>query len=416
MISDQYLGCLMLDPSRIIDTQVPVEAIDPALQPLYKAMCVRMIEGKPVDAYNLAAECRGEISAARITDMPTAAVSKTLAKHYAEQLKANHKRRQLVQWAKDAPAIVQGSEPDEAVAKLEQGLMSLYLDDNKIPYKSIGTAIGEYRKNDGNVPAVKTGVDILDDAWLLDRGGLHIVAARPNIGKTAISLWLITKLLAQGYKCFMFSIEMPAFQLVSRLEKVWGKENVAFREDDPFWINDQSSLYVEDMLLTATMATQSLGVDCFIVDHLGKLKTREKGLNREGQVAVFSSALKEMARRLDVPVIAVCQLNRAVEGKENKRPELSTLRDSGRIEEDADSVVMLYRPEYYRHQKNQEIPEGEQGLIEVNICKQRNRGVSTLVAFFDTETMRFEQWQKSFGKTVKKENKYYEPKGGETWR
>jgi replicative DNA helicase len=162
--------------------------------------------------------------------------------------------------------------------------------------------------------------------------------------------------------------------------------------NEKLWISDNASCYIEDMMLMAQSVKAHKGIKCIIVDHIGKIKTREKGLNREQQVALFSSSLKEMARRCDCPVIAVCQLNRSVEVTDDKRPTLSTLRDSGRIEEDADSVVFLYRAEYYKKIKNMEVLPDEVGVMEASIAKQRNRDTCTLISNFDRETMRFSAW------------------------
>ena len=145
-----------------------------------------------------------------------------------------------------------------------------------------------------------------------------------------------------------------------------------------------------------------------IVDYLQLLRTVERYHSREQQVGYISSSLKELARKMECPVIALCQLNREVEATKTKRPLLSHLRESGSIEADADSVVLIYRPEYYYRLEKKPTPPGEEGLVELSIAKQRNRETGVITARWDHSDGSWTNWSLPTYKTSVKNDAWWD--------
>ena len=223
---------------------------------------------------------------------------------------------------------------------------------------------------DMDVTGVPSGLHELDKitgGW--QKSDLSIVAARPGMGKTAFIVSCMLNAAKKGYKVGMFSLEMSRFQLDQRIisaearvplakvrkpkdmtpeELKSVKEVTAKVGNYGIFIDDSPSLNVVEMKAKSRRLYNNEGLDMVIVDYLQLMKGEGKG-NREQEISSISRALKEIAKELDIPVIALSQLSRAVESRGGqKKPMLSDLRESGSIEQDADLVMFLYRPEYYQ--------------------------------------------------------------------
>jgi len=233
---------------------------------------------------------------------------------------------------------------------------------------------------DGTVSGVPTGIASLDDltaGW--QAGDLVIIAARPSMGKTAYALQAA---LAAGRTLF-FSLEMTAGRLIERCVANLGQlplNWLMFPNDAPDFasarvleasrlvsaaellIEDASGLSANTICAMARQAHLETPLRCIVVDHLGLIDRPHK--HDPSELGQITTQLKRLAKDLAIPVLLLCQLNRGLESRTDKRPVLSDLRDSGRIEEDADVVVMLYRAEYY--------DEEPKGFIELMVRKNRN--------------------------------------------
>lgn len=235
--------------------------------------------------------------------------------------------------------------------------------------KGIITA-NESEKQVSGVPSGFDSIDRETGGW--QRGDLTILAARPSMGKTAFALAL-AKNAAVTFKkpTAIFSLEMTAIQLTGRLsaseadvsstrinhksinaselQDLGGKCSKLI--DSPLYIDDSPSLTIEQLRTLAIQMKQDFNIELIIIDYLQLIKGSTKGGNRESDISHISRNLKILAKELDVPVIALSQLSRQVEsrdkGPDAKRPQLSDLRESGAIEQDADNVMFLFRPEYY---------------------------------------------------------------------
>ncbi len=259
----------------------------------------------------------------------------------------------------------------------------------------------ETQATEGGVKGIGTGYHRLDDLTSgFQRGDLVIIAARPSMGKTAFSLCLARNACKlHKKKVGFFSLEMSSIAIAMRLLALEGRINLhrlrsgkLFDREFPklaeatenlwdydFFVDDTSGLSLMEMRARSLMLKQQHNVDIIFIDYLG-LMTPPKIDSREQQVAYISRGLKALARELDIPVVALSQLSRAVEGRGDKRPQLSDLRDSGAIEQDADLVMFIYREAVYT--KDEEKETNEDGVdtnyktvdnsAEILIRKQRN--------------------------------------------
>ena len=224
---------------------------------------------------------------------------------------------------------------------------------------------------------------------------LVIVAGRPGMGKTAFIIQQIVDIARQNMAVGVFSLEMSAEQITARVVTNFTniknssilRKGLNKTELQQYWnckddlvkmnihIDDTPSLSIQDIRLKAKMMKMRHDIKILFVDYL-QLATYEKTTTREQEISKISQGLKSIAKELDIPVIALSQLSREVEKRPNKRPQLSDLRDSGSIEQDADEVIFLYRPEYYNIEHWEEYNnEPTTNEIEIIIAKNRHGGL-----------------------------------------
>jgi len=266
------------------------------------------------------------------------------------------------------------------------------------------------------VLGISTGIKALDAAICgLVSPDLFIIAARPGQGKTALALSITHYTsIVHNVPCAWFSLEMDGVQLVRRLVSIEsGIDHAIIRngkttEDEyktmckaieiiskaPVFIEDKTSITVRDIRTRANLLKKKHGIKYIVVDYIQLMTglTDNKNANREQIVSEISRALKCLAKELQIPVIALSQLSRAVEARTDKMPQLSDLRESGAIEQDADNVVFLMRPEYYGMTESVEIAKKEypvQGLTIMKVAKNRHGETCNLAAFFNGPTMHF---------------------------
>mgnify|MGYP002624333250 CR=1 FL=1 len=255
-------------------------------------------------------------------------------------------------------------------------------------------------------------IDKITNGW--QPSDLIIIAARPAMGKTAFVLSMARKIaVTQRVPCAMFSLEMSNVQLVKRLmlnvcelsgEKIrsgqlapyeWGQLHDRIRElfDAPFYIDDTPSLSIFELRTKARRLVREHGVKIILIDYLQLMNASGMSFgNRQEEVSNISRSLKGLAKELNIPIIALSQLNRSVEkreGDEGKRPQLSDLRESGAIEQDADMVCFIHRPEYYKILQDEK-GRNLRGMAEFIIAKHRNGAVDTVLMRFRKEYARFQ--------------------------
>ncbi|MDE2706077.1 MAG: replicative DNA helicase [Gemmatimonadota bacterium] len=262
----------------------------------------------------------------------------------------------------------------------------------------------------GTVLGVDTGfADLNDQMSGFQKGDLIILAARPSVGKTAFALTLARNAAVEaGVGMAIFSLEMSKMQLAQRLLSVETKVDLhklrtgRLRDEDwmnltnnierlaraPIYIDDTPGISVLEARAKARRLQREHGVGMVIIDYLQLMSGHIRTQSREQEISHISRGLKAMAKELDVPVLALSQLSRAVESRTDRRPQLSDLRESGSLEQDADVVMFIYRPEMY----DLKSPDGEslEGLAQIIIGKQRNGPVGSVDLMWNKESATYE--------------------------
>ena len=268
---------------------------------------------------------------------------------------------------------------DAAVKKIEQ-------------IEESGNAITGVRTRYSQLDAMTAG---------LQRSDMILLAARPSMGKSALALniALNSATVSQG-ACAIFSLEMPAEQLANRMlsakakvdgqkirkgqlnENEWQKVREANQElkSQNIFFDDTPGLKVSDMYAKCRKLKQDYGLYLIIIDYIQLIQATGGGESRQQEVSDISRKIKAMARELDVPIIALSQLSRSVEKRDDKRPMLSDLRESGSLEQDADIVMFIYREDYY---KKAEERNEEREDVELIIAKHRNGPIGTVKLAFE---------------------------------
>jgi replicative DNA helicase len=375
---------------------------------LYGAMMRLYSRGEPIDQLTLSDELRSVGEFDRIggrqyvfrlvESVPTAAN----AARYAEIVRGKALLRAVI----DAGSRIQQeafSEPDDvtqaldAAEQLIYGVSNRQLKDHLAPVSELAPSalemIQRLYEQDGEVTGVESGFEDLDRLTTgFHKSDLVVLAARPAMGKTAMALNTIWHAAGdKGLPVAIFSLEMSKEQLVQRLisqttrirtqdlrsgnvkAEDWPKlvRGVAEVAKAPIWIDDTAGVTLMEMrakvrrLVSRLNAQGGLPLSLVVVDYL-QLMVGSSRENRQQEISEISRGLKVLARDLDVPVLAIAQLSRAVEARHDKRPLLSDLRDSGAIEQDADMVMFLYRDEYYNPDSD------DKGIAEVIVGKHRN--------------------------------------------
>ncbi|MBL7811654.1 MAG: replicative DNA helicase [Bacteroidetes bacterium] len=303
------------------------------------------------------------------------------------------------------------------------GLKRNFQDINTLIARALKTLDDRSKTENDGITGVASGFTDLDritSGW--QPSDLIILAARPAMGKTAFALSLVRNAAVDfGKSVMIFSLEMADVQLVNRLisgeaeipgdkirksdltEEEWGRlhDRTTRLGESRIFIDDTPQLSIFDLNAKCRRVHSQQGLDLVVVDYLQLLRHETKGQqgNREQEIAFISRSLKGLAKELNIPVIALAQLSREVEKRQNKRPQLSDLRESGSIEQDADMVMFLYRDQYYTKMGVGEPTRGQEpqfsaadqidGLVEILIGKNRHGAVGTAYAKFVSPYSKF---------------------------
>jgi replicative DNA helicase len=275
----------------------------------------------------------------------------------------------------------------------------------------IGKAVEYLRKGvegiASGVPSGLTELDELTNGW--QNSDLIIIAGRPAMGKSALVTTIIKNAAHSGFPCAIVSLEMSKYQVICRLvaediqlfvsdltqrkltpsQMEWFIEATEKLKDLPIFIDDSADMSIEQLRVKAREWKRKYNIQMLVVDYLQQMENPSSGTNREQEIGKISRGLKKIAKELDIPVIALSQLSRAVETRENKRPMMSDLRESGSIEQDADSIFFLYRPEYYAKIAGQECPPEFQGVCQLITGKFRNGECKDIILKFVGEYSTF---------------------------
>ncbi len=428
------LGSMLLDNEvigELVSLLRPEDFYRESHRRLYDTMISLYDGGKGVDAVLLREELRrrGDLDAVGGADaivnlldrVPTAAH----ALHYAGIVRDASIRRGIIA---AADRVIRGafegaSQGRELLDEAESAFFALDRDSEL----NEGTRVGDILKDvffridriqnrEGAVTGLETGFYDLDEMTSgLQPGEMVVLAARPSMGKTTFALSMMEHVAVVGKKpVALFSMEMGREQIVQNILCSRAKvESIRLRrgflaDEDYSKLSgalsglSESRMFIDDTPGLTPLALRSRarrlhkkeGLQLIVVDYLQLMSggTTRREENRQQEISYISRSLKELARELSVPVIAISQLNRGVDARADHRPMMSDLRESGAIEQDADVVMLLHRPEYYEHdpEKKREI-EGEAELI---IAKQRNGPTGIVGLTFLSKFMRFENGAK----------------------
>ncbi len=348
---------------------------------------------------------------ALVNSVPTAAN----INHYVSIVKEKYILRTLINSATKIVSLCYGSEGnvDEVVDSAEKFIFEVsdrksqvsYLHLKEIIKDSIENIDRLYQKK-AHVTGIPTGfIDFDSKTSGLQESDLIVIAGRPSMGKSAFALGIAEYAgVVEKIPLVFFSLEMSKEQLVQRMlcvhakvdaHKVrtgylspsdWPRLTAAAGKlsEAPIFIDDSPAISVMELRAKARRLKAHQGIKLIILDYMQLMRGSGHAENRQQEISDISRSLKSLARELDVPIVAISQLSRAVEARTDHRPQLSDLRESGAIEQDADVVVLILREEYYKP-----TPENE-GIAEVIIAKQRNGPVGSMKLSFIKEYTRFE--------------------------
>ncbi len=419
------LGSMLIEPEAIphaLTVLQPEDFYRDAHRAIYEAMLALFERSEPIDLVTLSEEVRksGRLDAvggvAYLTSLAAGVPTAAHVERYAQMVRDRSLARQVIRAGTEI--VARGFDPqlpaeellDEAEAKIFQIAQNRstrsYAALKDVLLETIGKMNTIYREG-GGVTGVRTGFPRLDELTAgLQPADLIIVAARPSMGKTAFALNLARNAAVEGVPVAVFSLEMSREQLALRLvcsegfinqnnlrtgrmsDAEW--KNFALAVDRlssaPIFIDDTPSLTALDLRARARRLKAEHQIGLILIDYLQLMESRTRTENRQQEISAISRSLKALARELSVPVVALSQLSRAVEARQDKQPMLSDLRESGAIEQDADVVAFIYRDDYY----NQELPQEQQNIAQINIAKQRNGPVGKVFLHFQKEYGRFD--------------------------
>ncbi|PIS12028.1 MAG: replicative DNA helicase [Bdellovibrio sp. CG10_big_fil_rev_8_21_14_0_10_47_8] len=419
------LGSLMLEREAWDQIADHIEAADfykPSHQKIYVAIQELQRKNLPVDLITVSntLQTKGEIEQIGGSEYLVDLVNRTITSanifSYAKIVrdksllrKVIHQGTQMIEKAyeedfTDVESFIDQSEADFyklGETKKTEGLMGAME-----VVKSSVIKIEELYKKRSEVTGVATGFTMLDRMTSgMQPGELTIIAARPSMGKTAFSLNLAQHMaLRQNKTVAYFSLEMSREAVMMRIlasearinmkdirsgripDNVWPKLiHVAGQvSDSKLFIDESSGISPFEVRARARRLKSQHDIDIIMIDYLQLMDLKMKVESRERAVSEISKSLKSLAKELKIPVVALAQLNRGVEGRADRRPMLSDLRESGSIEQDADVIMLLYRDDYY----DKEDPE-KQGHAEIIIGKQRNGPTGTVKLKWEAEYGRF---------------------------
>jgi replicative DNA helicase len=435
-LEQAVLGAMMLERNAVneaIDILQPESFYVDAHRRVFAAIKELFAADQPIDILTVTQELKkkGELDtvggAFYISQLTNKVASSANVEYHARIISQKHILRELIRISAETQRDAYDDSTDvfDLLDKAEQDLYAITSGNLKRNYEPMSDLIQDAIANiesakskTGGVSGIPTGfvqLDKLTAGW--QRSDMVIVAARPAMGKTAFVLSMARNIAVEHKQAVaVFSLEMSSTQLVTRLiASEAGISSEKLRKGDlsdqefailhqhisrltnaPIFIDDTPALNIFELRAKARRLKSQHNVDLIIIDYL-QLMTgagENRGGNREQEISSISRSIKSIAKELDIPIIALSQLSRAVETRGgDKRPMLSDLRESGAIEQDADIVCFLYRPEYYKIYEDEH--GSTMGIGEVIVAKHRNGALDTvrlrfipeLAKFTDLETM-----------------------------
>jgi len=449
-LEEAVLGAMLIDNravSQVVDILSPQSFYKEAHQRIYETIQTLFGESEPVDLLTVSNALRkqgqlesvgGDHYLARLSERVS---SSAHSEFHARIIVEKHIQRELIRIGSEIAedAFDETTDVLELLDRSESRLFEVTNGNIKKNYETAESLlmqaikrIEEIGQKSGfsGVPSGFASVDQITGGWQFS--DLVIIAARPSMGKTAFVMSMARNMAVEHNRAVaVFSLEMSSVQLITRLissetgiqseklrkgnlskdEWVRLQNQVKGLEKAKLYIDDTPALSIFDLRAKCRRLVSERKVEVVIIDYLQLMTAgaSKPGGNREQEISQISRSLKSIAKELNIPVIALSQLSREVEKRNTKRPILSDLRESGAIEQDADIVSFIYRPEYY---KLETWEDGSpcMGEAELMIAKHRNGSVENVRLRFDGEMARFSDLQRSDWKPVPNQFETYESK------
>ena len=405
---ESVLGAVLLSSdaaNAALETLHAEDFYKPSHQQIFEVIQHLFDSNEPIDAVTVSEGLRRDGSLDRmggiefLTNLIDSVPSTSNVEYYASIVEEHALRRRLMRVGGDIGVIAgRMTQPiEEVVDQAEQAVFAVAErqvgDGLQVIDDLLGPAIEkaeELQRNGSEVTGISTGFRDLDRKL----AGLHptnlvIIAARPGMGKTALALNMAQNVALDGHTVAIFSLEMSREEVVTRMlcakgridsqrlrtgrlsegdfTKLSNAAGALYKQN--IFVDDSAGLTVTEIRAKCRRLRRKPGLDMVVVDYL-QLMNGSGQENRQQEIAMISRSLKNLARELHVPIVALSQLNRGVEAREDKRPRLGDLRESGAVEQDADVVMFIYRDEYYHPEKVE-----SKGVAEVVVAKHRQGGV-----------------------------------------
>ena len=421
---ESILGGILLDPealARIEHLLVPQAFYVQAHEQIYSAAIALHSQGKPTDLMtvttwlndrNLLDKVGGTSKLANLVSRTVSAVN---IDRYAELVMDKYQRRQLITAGREIAELGYdtASDLETILDRSEQKIFKITNSKSTFTKHNSDVALATYNLLELNKPIYSTGINDLDNLMIgFEPGNLTLVAGRPSMGKTQVALFLAHEILLQKLPVVFFSLEMTASQLEQRLwslisvhrayfeQKLFTIEAKRIREHRqgkplqkfeleslanivdlscylPLYINDDRGITTYKIASECRqIIAKQKKLGLVVVDYL-QMMASETGGNRSYELGDVARELYKIAGDLNVPILALSQINRAVEGRNNKRPTIADLSQSGILEMVADNIILLYRDEYYNPETN------EEAILEMNLAKSRHGETGAVKVFFD---------------------------------
>ncbi|MDO5049036.1 MAG: replicative DNA helicase [Actinomycetaceae bacterium] len=417
------LGSMMLSKDAVNDV---IEAIDgsdyylPVHEIIHNTIMELYSRGEPIDTLTVAGELKRAGNLSRLQDptylhtlvasVPTAAN----AGYYARIVRERAQLRRLVQ---AGTRIVQlgyaeaGGDVDDIVDAAQSEIYAVSERRNTTDYVVLGdiadpllTQLDEIQQNKGSSKGVPTGIRDLDHLTTgLQPGQMIIVAARPAMGKSTLAMnFMRAAAVHSNITSVIFSLEMSRDEIGMRLlaaeagvhfgkmrrgdmdERDWTRlsKTISHISSAPLFIDDSPNMAMNEIRSKCRRLKQQHNLGLVVVDYLQLMSSGKRVESRQQEVSEFSRSLKLLAKELEIPVVAVAQLNRGPEQRTDKKPMMADLRESGSLEQDADVIILLHRPDYYE-------PEERPGEADIIVAKHRNGETGSIAVAFQGHYARF---------------------------
>ncbi len=436
-LEEVVLGACMLEKDaymNVCDVLVPDSFYDTSNQKIFQAISTLGLNQKPIDLITVTEQLRQdgvleEVGGSiRIAELTAKVYSAANVEYHAKIVAQKYLARRLISFAAqiETKAFDESNDVDDLLQEAEGGLFEISQTQLKREVTQIDPVLNQALEQiqiaantETGLSGLQTGYSDLDkmtSGW--QNSDLIIIAARPAMGKTAFVLSMARNMaIDYNIPTAIFTLEMANVQLVKRLisnvaelegEKIksgqlspeeWDRLNSRLRGmySAPLYLDETPGLSITELRTKARRLVREKGVKLIMIDYLQLMNATGMKLgSREQEVSTISRSLKALAKELNIPIIALSQLNRSTETREDKRPVLSDLRESGAIEQDADIVCFIHRPEYYTRASEDAEGNDIRGLAQLIVAKHRSGAVGDVKLRFIAKFAKFENWDQGY--------------------